>query len=129
MSENETYKDMARETNELRNDLTRHSHAAKFATSANKSAIEDLRSEQAKLEERVRELEKREAVSSDRIEELREAKREHTGKIQTLTVNDAKDTSGTEKAKAKWGLYAGVAVAVVSGLASLLAQLLKMLVG
>lgn len=129
MSDADLYKDLARETNDLRNDLTRHGHAAKFATSANKAAIDDMKDRQSKLEERIRDLEKKEAVNSDRIDDLRESKKEHTGKIQTLTVNDAKDVVKSEKTKAQWGLYAAVAVAVVSALASLAVQLLKMLGG
>ena len=127
MSGVEIYKELARETNELRNDLTRHSHAAKFAASANKAAIEELKVKQVRLEERIRELERREAVNADRIEELRVAKKEHTGKIATLTVNDARDIASTEKTKAQWALYAAVAAALVSGIASLLVQLIKVL--
>lgn len=129
MSDSELYKEIAREANDLRSDLTRHSHAARFAASANKAAVEDLKSKQLKLEERLRDLERREAVNADRIGDLRDAKREHTGKIQTLSINDARDDKVAEKTKAAWRLYGMVAVAVVSAVGSLILQLLKMLGG
>jgi chromosome segregation ATPase len=123
------YKELAREANDLRNDLTRHSHAAKFAAGANKTAIDDLKQRVEKVEERLHELEKREAVNEERVQGLMDARKEHTGKISTLEKNEAKDIAGTEKKKAQWGLYSAVAVAVLSGLASLAVQLLKMLGG
>ena len=129
MSDHDTYKELAKEANELRNDLTKQSQAAQFAAKANKAAIDELKERVGKVEDRVHEMEKREAVNDERVKNLLETRKDHTGKIQSLTINDAKDEKETEKTKAKWGLYGAVAVAVLSGLASLLVQLLKMLGG
>lgn len=123
------YNEVARELNELRNDLTRHSHAAKFAAGANKAAIEDLKRRIEAMDAMLRGLKEREAADAVRLQNLEETRKEHTGRIETLRVNEARDLAGSQRSAAKWGLYGAIAVAVISGVASLALQLMKASVG
>jgi phosphate-selective porin len=61
------------------------------------------------------------------VKELLDARKDHTGQITALKVNEARELAGVEKSKARWGLYAAIATGVLSGVASILIQLIKWL--
>lgn len=61
------------------------------------------------------------------VRELLDAHKDHTGQITALKVNEARELAGVEKSKARWGLYAAIGTGVLSGVASILIQLIKWL--
>lgn len=127
MSNSDDYKELAGEINVLRNDVARSAHASKFTASANKSAIDENKSELKEVERRLRELEGKLPTYELRLSQVEGTTKEHTGKIRTAEIEEAKDEKGVALAQNKTelkgkqlALYGSIAVAVITGIVNLL---------
>ncbi len=67
-------------------------------------------------------------IAEERISDLRDSKREVTGAIRTMSIEDAKDIAKTERAKVqvedRKARY-GIVIAVIAALGSLVIQVVK----
>jgi hypothetical protein len=131
-------KDLERELRVLSQDLAKGLAGLRFMSDANTARVKRLEGigaeakfasigERLKNVEVLRDLGTRLAVVESMLDDLRANHRENTGKIQAIQLGDAKESAGVEKTKAKWGTITAIAVAVISGIASLVIQLMQTL--
>lgn len=116
---------------ELREDLTKMAGASMFSLSANKAAVAEERRRRDGLELRMRAAETDLATLLLRVHQLEGANKEHTGKIRTMELSDAREEKKTtlvashnELLESKWKVYGVVLGAILPGAIALILQLL-----
>lgn len=136
MSDSEVH----RELRQLSRDLAKGLSAVRFMVEANTARIKKLErlgaeGKLAALEERLRVLDDLRDVPArllaieTQMDGLKETDREQTGKIRTLEIGDARGHKELEKSRIRWGAVVSIGVAVMSGVGSLVIQLIRMLAG
>ena len=142
------YKDLAKEINLLGKDLAKGLQGVSFLVNKTADDLKDLRQDYAKsdlaghqrnvaYESRLVKLEtqlqtmsevpQRLAVIESLIRDLQENKKDVTGKVHALQLEQGNRKFDTENNKARLGFKAAVVAAAVPGLVSLILKLLELL--
>lgn len=123
------YKELSRELNSLSGDLAKGLGALRYATESNRGDIEELKSDMRsrldRIQDKLVELEKIGAANEVRLKTLEESRRDHTGKIDTLSQDGARGAAVIEhekgESKGRWALY----TALATGALALIAQIVQ----
>jgi chromosome segregation ATPase len=123
------YKEVSREVNSLSNDLVKGLGALRYASETNRGSVEELKAEIRDLREKLAEVKELAAATEVRLKALEEAKREHTGKIDTLKQKEAHTSAAhaqnQERTKGQWQLWAALGTGFVALLSSIIQAVLS----
>lgn len=126
---NKVYIQLSKEISELDKDLTRGLASVGYMAKANKNELDGALERVKDLEKELKLVQRREAADEVRIKALEDARKEHTGKFETLTEKklsaeaDAKKENHkqkTEQLKAKLAFWGPIVLLVVTNIVSLI---------
>ena len=116
-------KELRRDVGDVKNDLAKGIGAVSYMTESNEKEISEAKRERAALLRDVQDFRLTMEARLVKLEVVQgnseESRREHTGRVRTLELDDARDEAGGKKSAAKWGTVGVVVAAGISGFASL----------
>jgi len=121
---NKVYIQLSKEIAELDKDLTRGLASVGYMAKANKGDLDRLIERVEKLEEELQAVRRREAANGVRLHTLEDAKKDHTGKFETISsqgfhVAVENKKARTESMKARLAFWGPIALLIIANVISL----------
>lgn len=124
------YIQLSKELAEIDKDLTTGLASVGYMNKANKESIKELQNRIAYVEQQLKQAEVIQAALRVRLDKLEDKDKEHTGKIRTIEIQDAKKDTEVYKIsrddmKTRLSFWGPIVVAIATGLISIIMQLIE----